>query len=237
MVVLSARTLLEYVGFTHSERRDEDHEVIFSDSTYAYSVTENGEVFRIYKSGRRKRIALRDNKHGYYTVNLKGHNKCVHRMVAFAFLGDAVGEKTDVNHKDGNKKNNSVGNLEWCTRSENRFHAHRVLGWPSGNKGKKASLESRRRMSLAHKGLVQTEEAKANSRRGVQRYFEELRRKGLKPKRSKKVVCNETGIVYDRILDAANAIGRSPSILSHHLSDKHKPQKVRGFTFSFFGGK
>jgi hypothetical protein len=46
----------------------------------------------------------------------------VHRMVALAFLGEPVG-KMDVNHKDGNKKNNSLSNLEWCTRSENQIHA------------------------------------------------------------------------------------------------------------------
>lgn len=47
----------------------------------------------------------------------------VHRAVATAFLGDPPFDGAQVNHKDGNKQNNNVSNLEWCTRSENRRHA------------------------------------------------------------------------------------------------------------------
>lgn len=47
----------------------------------------------------------------------------VHRLVAEAYLGE-IPEKMVVNHKDGNKFNNNVSNLEIITVSQNNFHAH-----------------------------------------------------------------------------------------------------------------
>jgi hypothetical protein len=101
-----------------------------------YEVSENGDVISLERTvqnrGRMMRVkgtVLKpsENDWGYKIVNLykdgKQHGKQVHRLVAEAFIYPFSGEQ--VNHIDGNKYNNSVENLEWCSGSENMEHAYK----------------------------------------------------------------------------------------------------------------
>lgn len=56
----------------------------------------------------------------------------IHRLIAIYFIPNLLNKET-VNHKDGNKLNNNIDNLEWNTRSENELHSFRVLGKKSNN--------------------------------------------------------------------------------------------------------
>lgn len=66
---------------------------------------------------------------GYYATGLRDRNGNrlhyeVHKLVAKTFIPNSKPTRKQVNHKDGNKLNNHVDNLEWCTQSENTQHAY-----------------------------------------------------------------------------------------------------------------
>ena len=65
------------------------------------------------------------SKSQYLVIHLRGRtieHPSVHRLVAIAFIENKK-DKPTVNHKDGNKLNNNVSNLEWSTQSEQMVHA------------------------------------------------------------------------------------------------------------------
>ena len=91
-----------------------------------YEVSNLGKIrsLNYNRSGEVKELRLIVSKGGYLTVNLCKDGKykmyTVHRLVAFAFIpNDDSENKTDVNHIDEDKSNNTVENLEWCTKKQN----------------------------------------------------------------------------------------------------------------------
>ena len=89
--------------------------------------------YLLYDDGRLYDVQLQrfknpiENHKGYlrYSIYVYGKRKLffVHRLVLSVFSPVENMEKLQVNHIDGNKKNNKLENLEWCTQSENQIHA------------------------------------------------------------------------------------------------------------------
>lgn len=90
---------------------------------------QNGKVFKSKRPG--KILSPRSNWESYQFVTLVdfGHpaKRYIHRLVAEAFLDHPRG-CDEINHKDGNPRNNRADNLEWVNHSQNMRHALDVIG-------------------------------------------------------------------------------------------------------------
>ena len=103
-----------------------------------YEVSDLGRVRRVdrlvrtgiryneYRNFKGRILKLHKKRNGYLTVDLSKENIVktitVHTLVATAFLPREEGQ-TEVNHKNCDKADNRVSNLEWCTSRENKDHA------------------------------------------------------------------------------------------------------------------
>lgn len=93
-----------------------------------YQIDTNGNVYS--KQGKIMKPSV--NHNGYLIVNFY-HNHIrkgfgIHTLVATTFI-EHEEYKNQVNHKDGNKQNNNIENLEWVTPKENVQHSKNILGF------------------------------------------------------------------------------------------------------------
>ncbi|MRF37154.1 hypothetical protein GIJ44_20925 [Staphylococcus sp. KY49P] len=112
-----------------------------------YSISITGRVKRLARNRiiatsvsrplKEKEIKTFEGKLGYIHVNLwkngqmKQHR--IHRLIMLTFTKKPQ-DKNVINHIDGDKSNNSLDNLEWCTNRENTIHAYKT-GLAKGKKG------------------------------------------------------------------------------------------------------
>ena len=163
-----------------------------------YSVNHLGEVFN-NKTGRKLKQTVKKGYCLVYLYNEKGRKSFLtHRLVANAFIPNR-NNLPEVNHKDENPMNNSVDNLEWCTRLYNvhygtyieRLRQRMLTNNPS--KGKRLTPETKAKISCA--------------------------KKGKESKRKRKIVIQ--GVVYDSVSQALDMLKISTRKLYKLLKENY----------------
>jgi HNH endonuclease len=120
-----------------------------------YSAMACGRIFS-YRKGERVELFGVIQK-GYRHVELSGKKKLWHRLIAITWLSNPEG-KLQVNHRDSDKANNHVDNLEWCSASENIKHAYgagKIDRRGSGNGRSKLTIDQAREIKASELGSAE----------------------------------------------------------------------------------
>jgi len=212
---------------------------------FNYNIKESGDITHLRGS---KPIKHHINARGYPSVYLRRDGKpvmkSVHRLLAIAFIPNPD-NLPQVNHMDGNKCNNSLDNLEWCTAAHNMQHAYRTGLAVSRSRGGIGQEN-------ANSVLTEVEVIKICEAIVKNEHFPKIRQtipeltkttfsfirsgrtwkhitshysfpKITYPDRthlsnSRKIIDGTSGEVFNTIMEAAKSVGRTDSSLYHTLS-------------------
>ena len=200
-----------------------------------YQVSNFGNVksLNYLCTGKEKIMKPTKNKDGYLYINLykDGKRKMfkVHRLVCFAFLENLLNYPC-VNHKDENKENNHVNNLEWCTHEYNNNYGSKNERASEAKKGKHHSEEHKQKISIAMKGRIFSEETKqklSEANKGKKRTEEHKRKiseanKGKLPPNKKSILQYTKEGIFIREWDSATDVEKELNISQAQVSRLEK---------------
>lgn len=172
-----------------------------------YQVSNLGEVKSLNYNHTKcaKLLKISIDNYGYGTVTIDGKRVKVHRLVAQTFIPNPY-NLPQVNHKNENKTDNRVSNLEWCDAKYNCNYGTRNLrmgnslsGSGNGMYGKKHSSETKVKIG---------------------------------EKSKKKVICIETGMIFDSLKDLANYLDVNYNSVIRVLNGYRK--SLKGLHFKYY---
>jgi hypothetical protein len=149
-----------------------------------YIVRNNGTVYS--KHFKRELRQIVPGSHGYLSFRFgkNGRNTLLHRIIAECFIPNPHNYKC-INHKDGNKLNNNVNNLEWCSYSQNTLHAFKIglrnNSYPHPNQRKRVEatknnnrfvfcsiIEAERKLNILHSSIANSLHGRSKTAGGYQ---------------------------------------------------------------------
>ena len=196
-----------------------------------YKISNIGNILSLC-NGRQRILKPYITNKGYARTCIRFSNGkksvLVHRLVADSFL-EHIDGINEINHKDGNKQNNSIDNLEYCTSKYNTWHKYHVLGYCH-------SESTRNKISLWHKGRKLSEDVRKKisiGHTGKKRSAESVQKGAIK--RCKKVVQYDLYMnqiaTFNSIKEASIATHTNPSGISSVCNGKN--HTYNGFIWSF----
>ena len=190
-----------------------------------YAVSNYGNVKNIKTNYQLKTRV--NKKTGYVQVEIRKDGKSrtfnCHRLVAIAFI-DNPNNLEEVNHKDENKTNNHVDNLEWCDRKYNvnyGTHNERVSKTKKENPHIYTDEESKR---ISERVSGEKHWNYGNT------WDEETKTKNMKSQPNRKQVrCVETGEIFDSINQVAKILGVKNSRVRDAITHRNRTQTCGGY--------
>lgn len=137
-----------------------------------YEIFINGEIKRFFKNGNTLIMKQRNDKDGYKIIGLRkrGEKKelfKIHRLIAFHFIPNPDNKKF-IDHIDGDRTNNSIENLRWCSHQENMLNKKNYGAYKKGvtfNKNKKFISQITVNKKQIYLGTYETEDEAAEAYR------------------------------------------------------------------------
>lgn len=183
-----------------------------------YYISNKGNVLaeNYERSGKSKLLKPTLTTTGYLKVELwvgsKRKTYRLHRLIAEAFIPNPQ-NKQFIDHINTIKTDNRIENLRWVTRSENMNNPLTKKKISESSKGRKVSIETRQKLSYATK-----------HRKNAEAIFIKMQKASVEACK-KKVICIETGIIYESAREASKCTGASYKSISRVCLGQRKSTK------------